>query len=376
MARKGENIYKRKDGRWEARFISSYGMDGKAKYSYVYARTYSEVKKKLSTIKSNVVSTPQNKHFEKSTFSDWSLEWAGRKKQAVKESTYIRYRNILENHVVPKLGGYPISTISTSLMNQFVQQELSSGRIDGNGGLSAKTMMDILVVIKEIFKYAQNSGVNTICTFDQVSIKKTAREMRVLSRNEENRLISVLMNEMDRYKLGVYVCLFTGLRVGELCALQWKNISFSEKALKVDRTMQRLQNEDPQVVTKTRVILSEPKSFAAFRTIPLPDFLLEILHPFKGSPNSFVLSGECKEYVEPRTMQNRFKKYLEEGKISEANFHSLRHTFATRCVEIGFDVKTLSEILGHSSVKITLDRYVHSSMEQKMLNMEKLSCML
>lgn len=375
MARKGENIYKRKDGRWEGRYISSYGMDGKAKYSYVYAKTYSDVKKKLTALKLNGVSTPKNEHFEKTTFRDWSLEWVGRKKQAVKDSTFIRYRNTLENHINPKLGSYPISTISTSLMNQYVQQALTNGRLDGSGGLSAKTVTDTLVIIKEVFRYAQNSGVQTLCNFDQVSLKRVSHEMRVLSRNEEKRLISVLMNEMDRYKLGVYVCLFTGLRVGELCALQWRNISFSEKALKVEHTMQRLQNEDIQSVIKTRVIITEPKSFAAIRVIPLPDFLLDALRPFVGSANSFVLSGECKEYIEPRTMQNRFKKYLEEGQIAEANFHSLRHTFATRCVEIGFDVKTLSEILGHSSVKITLDRYVHSSMEQKMSNMEKLSCM-
>ena len=140
--------------------------------------------------------------------------------------------------------------------------------------------------------------------------------------------------------------------------------------------MQRLQYEDKLSPQKTRIVITEPKSFAAIRTIPLPGFLIELMLPFAANPNAFVLSGECKEYVEPRTMQNRFKTYLSEGDISDANFHSLRHTFATRCVEIGFDIKTLSEILGHSSVKITLDKYVHSSLELKRSNMEKLAVRL
>lgn len=136
--------------------------------------------------------------------------------------------------------------------------------------------------------------------------------------------------------------------------------------------MQRLQSEDLNALQKTRIIVTEPKSYAALRIIPLPEFVIDVIKPFVGTPNAYVLSGECKTIIEPRTMQNRFKTYLVEGQINDANFHSLRHTFATRCVEAGFDIKTLSEILGHSSVKITLDKYVHSSMQLKRNNMEKL----
>lgn len=140
-----------------------------------------------------------------------------------------------------------------------------------------------------------------------------------------------------------------------------------------DSTYIRYRNDDPNALYKTKIIVTEPKSKASVRTIPLPDFVINAIKPFLGSPNAYVLSGNCQEIIEPRTMQNRFKGYLEAGQISDANFHSLRHTFATRCIEAGFDVKTLSEILGHSSVKITLDRYVHSSMELKRSNMEKLT---
>lgn len=373
MARTGENIYKRKDGRWEARYIVSYDGDGKAKYKYLYARTYTEVKAKL--LKTQNITHAASK-IEKTRNNDkyeyWLDEWLRTKRLSVKESTYIRYRNTIDNHIKPDLGKYPISKISTSLMEQFVSHKLQGGRIDGNGGLSPKSMSDILVIVKESFKYAQSYGIIVICSFDRISFKKNAQEMRVLSLLEEQRLLSVLFKDLDRYKLGVFICLYTGIRIGELCALRWKNISFSESTIKIEHTMQRLQSEDPNAVQKTRIIVTEPKSYAALRTIPLPEFVIDIIKPFASSPNTYVLSGECKTIIEPRTMQNRFKNYLEESKIEDANFHSLRHTFATRCVEAGFDVKTLSEILGHSSVKITLDKYVHPSMQLKRDNMEKL----
>lgn len=374
MARTGENIYKRKDGRWEARYIVSYNEYGKAKYKYLYARSYTEVKSKLLKAQSEV-STMRNteQKADKERYEFWLAEWLRTKKVCIKESTYIRYRNTIENHIKPALGKYPINKISTSLVERFVADKLTNGRLDGNGGLSPKTMSDILLIIKESFKYAQTFGSITICAFDRISIKKANHEMRVLSVAEQKRLLSIILTDLDRYKLGVFICLYTGIRIGELCALQWKNISLSDRTMKIEQTMQRLQNEDTSGLYKTKIIVTEPKSCAAIRIIPLPDFVIETIKSFCGSANTYVLSGECKSVIEPRTMQNRFKSYLNKAQIDDANFHCLRHTFATRCIEAGFDVKTLSEILGHSSVKITLDRYVHSSMQLKRRNMDKLS---
>ncbi len=374
MARTGENIYKRKDGRWEARYIVSYNEYGKAKYKYLYARSYTEVKSKLLKAQSEV-STMRNteQKADKERYEFWLAEWLRTKKVCIKESTYIRYRNTIENHIKPALGKYPINKISTSLVERFVADKLTNGRLDGNGGLSPKTMSDILLIIKESFKYAQTFGSITICAFDRISIKKANHEMRVLSVAEQKRLLSIILTDLDRYKLGVFICLYTGIRIGELCALQWKNISLSDRTMKIEQTMQRLQNEDTSGLYKTKIIVTEPKSRAAIRIIPLPDFVIETIKSFCGSANTYVLSGECKSVIEPRTMQNRFKSYLNKAQIDDANFHCLRHTFATRCIEAGFDVKTLSEILGHSSVKITLDRYVHSSMQLKRRNMDKLS---
>ncbi len=196
MARTGENIYKRKDGRWEARYIASYDGNGKAKYKYLYARTYTEVKAKLLKAQNyNHLTNETDKPKGKEKYEYWIDEWLRTKRISVKESTYIRYRNTIENHIKPVLGKYPISKISTSLMEQFVFHKLQNGRIDGHGGLSPKSMSDILVIIKESFKYAQSFGEIVICNFDRISFKKNAQEMRVLSLLEEQRLLSVFLDK-------------------------------------------------------------------------------------------------------------------------------------------------------------------------------------
>lgn len=377
MARTGENIYKRKDGRWEGRFIYSYEENGKAKYKYVYAKTYSEVRTKLLQAHQLRENQPQRQLTlsEKSKYEYWLNEWLSSKKLNIKESSYIRYRNSINNHINPHLGNYSVEKISTSLMENFVSNLMVNGKRNGEGGLSVKTISDIMVIVKETFQYAQNHGVTTICNFDHITLKKSPRKMRVLTNSEMQRLIHTLLQEEDLYKLGVFLCLFTGIRIGELCALQWKHISLTDNTIRIERTMQRLQTEDKNVIQKTHIIITEPKSFASIRVIPIPEFIVEVIRPYEKSSNAFFLTGDSKNFVEPRTMQNHFKAYLNESNIADANFHSLRHTFATRCVEAGFDVKTLSEILGHSSVKITLDKYVHSSIDLKRMNMAKLQMM-
>ena len=201
MARTGENIYKRKDGHWEARYIVSYDETGKTKYKYLYARSYSEVKAKLLKAQNGIpIVCDIEKQSNKEIYEFWLNEWLKARKIGIKESTYIRYRNLIDNHIKPDLGKYPINKISTALIERFVSDKLTNGGLDGNGGLSPKTMSDILLIIKESFKYAQASGIITICSFDRISIKKPNQEMRVLSVSEQKRLISVLLTDLDRYQ--------------------------------------------------------------------------------------------------------------------------------------------------------------------------------
>ncbi|MGN0477542.1 MAG: site-specific integrase [Ruminococcus sp.] len=181
-----------------------------------------------------------------------------------------------------------------------------------------------------------------------------------------------LLNETDLNKMGIILALYTGIRLGELCALKWENICFDSNIIRIRHTMQRIQNNSINSTQKTKIIITEPKSLSSMRDIPLPKCIVEIVRRFQSNPENYILTGNNFEFVEPRTMQNRFKKIIKDSGIEDKNFHVLRHTFATRCVEQGFETKSLSEILGHSNVNITLNRYVHSSLQLKRDNMDKL----
>ena len=162
------------------------------------------------------------------------------------------------------------------------------------------------------------------------------------------------------------------MRIGEICALRWENISLKDGIIKINSTMQRLRDFNVNRTTKTKIIISDPKSDTSARIIPLSEFAINLCKKFvPSSPTAFVLSGSSSEFIEPRTLQYKMERYTKDCGLEDVHFHTLRHTFATRCVEGGFEIKSLSEILGHSSPQITLERYVHSSLELKRDNMNK-----
>lgn len=375
MSRKGENIYKRKDGRWEGRYIKYYDSDGKAKYGYLYGKTYNEVKTKLKELNADL-KTGLLKDKSSPLYSAILEAWLQSVRINIKESTYMRYRQLIKKHILPCLGKYQITAISSQLLERYVNDKLQNGRIDGKGGLSPKTVTDIITIIKSSMDYAVYHGYAVQCNLSKLSVKKKEKEMRVLTTQEQKQLTAVLLYKTDLYKLGILLSLYTGIRIGELCALRWENLSIETKTLRVRETMQRIQNSEPTEKRKTRIIITEPKSRCSIRDIPIPEFLIETVKVHQASPKAFVLTGERNRYIEPRTMQNRFQKYVKESGIAKANYHSLRHTFATRCVEVGFEIKSLSEILGHANVNITLNRYVHSSFDLKCDNMNKLSIII
>ena len=372
MSKKGENIYKRKDGRWEGRFILSYDNNGKAKFGYIYGRTYCEVKQRLVEKKNAVLQNTVITDKHPTVYNEVLDAWLNSSKINTKESTYARYTHLINSHIRPYLGKHLLSKISTQMVEGYIEQQLASGRLDNTGGLSAKTVTDILTIIKSTMDYARYNNLPVACNLGKLNIKKKDKEMRVFSQVEQEALIRVLVDKMDLYKFGVLLSLYTGIRIGELCALRWEDFDLHSSELKVRKTMQRIQNTENGATSKTKVIITEPKSSCSIRTIPLPIFITDIAKRYVATPRAFILTGDSKRYIEPRTMQNRFKKYVKESGITNANFHALRHTFATRCVEVGFEIKSLSEILGHANVNITLNRYVHSSLELKHINMNKL----
>lgn len=363
MARRGENIYKRSDGRWEGRYIKSRDCFGKAVYRSVYAATYNEVKSKLQMQKIQTAADEVYTIRSAVPFSFWADSWLLSVKMKCKLSTYNKYKNLYNNYIYSEIHNFKITQINISIIQNIMLM---------NAELSSKTRNDILCVIRQILDYAEINGCESNINFKSICVRQENREMRVLTLAEQNRLADFLLSESDLCKMGVYLCLYTGLRIGELCALKCENISFENGLLSVKKTMQRVQIEGEP--TKTKVIFTEPKSRSSVRDIPLPKRLSEIIYKWYGAmkPNDYILTGKSNKFIEPRLLEYHFKNYVKSCGLENVNFHALRHTFATRCVEAGFDIKTLSEILGHVNVNITLNRYVHSSIEFKRTNMERL----
>ena len=368
MPRRGENIYKRKDGRWEGRYIKSRTSEGKAKYGYVYAESYKNAKEKL---KEAICHCDINKITKSCDIRSWFTQWLIIKNFNIKEATYSRYKRIVDNYIVPVFGSRQIESITTDDVKEYVNKLLTNGKSNGQGGLSPKTVSDIYFVFKSAMMYADDSGYKLNCNLRSIIIKKRIREMRVLTYDEQDILSNYLREDINLKKLGVLICLYTGIRIGELCALRWENIQLSSRCLCIRETLQRIPSIGSEC--KTKIIITAPKTTCSIRNIPIPEFLLPLLFKFQTSPKSYVLTGESDRFVEPRIMQYYFQKCIQEAGIAKVNFHSLRHTFATRCIEAGFETKSLSEILGHSSVNITLDKYVHSSFQLKEENMNKLN---
>ena len=308
------------------------------------------------------------------TLADYAEKWLDSVKWQVKESTYMKYWNLLYSYIIPELGGIGWSVLNRETVELFCGRMRSSGG-QKQSGLSAKTVTDIMSVMRRIVCYAADHGAAISFNIASITVKKEAKEMKVLTGKEQSRLYRYLLDHLTGRNVGILICMFTGLRLGEICALKWEDISFSEHTLYVHRTMQRIQTkEDPG--RKTKIVITSPKSGSSVRRIPIPRELVKILFSCREGRKGYILTGREDSYVEPRTMERHFAKVLADAGVERVNFHALRHTFATRCVEMDFDVKSLSEILGHANVNITLNRYVHPTMELKRRNMQKLSVLL
>ena len=350
MARRGENIYHRKDGRWEGRYKCGYNDNGKAKYHSVYGHSYAEVRSKLVPLKASVTASYAACRLTvKELFDDWLFAV----KLRVKSSTYANYQMKVEKHILPKFGGMRYEMLTVQMLNNFIQEKLDSG-------LSAKYVSDIVIAFKSMSKYsAKIHGFHNILA--DVELPKVHRsEAVLLTRNQQLHLCRYLQRNPCTTSLCVLLSLYTGLRVGEVCGLMWRDIDFEKSILAVRRTVQRIQNGNHS----TCILADTPKSRTSRRSIPIPKFLMKLLRDSRSKDNYYILSGS-EHIIEPRTLQRRFKSILKKVDLPSVGYHCLRHMFATNSLQAGFDVKTLSEILGHASVETTLNRYVHTSMERK-----------
>ena len=284
--------------------------------------------------------------------------------------TITKYEWQLRNYIIPEFGDKHVNEISTQDIISFVNRLLAR-----NKALSPKTIHEIHAMMARIRRFSILHGYDIRYAADCIGIPTEEKKISILTAKEEEKLLTYLKENFNLTSMGILLSLFSGIRLGELCALKWNDFSLEERYFHVNRTMYRLPNTDKNASSKTVVAVEEFEKPSSIRTIPIPEKLVDYLSP-EYVADAYILSGNKDRFIDPRTMENRFKAILKKCGIKYANFNTLRHTFATRCVELGFDVKTLSEILGHSSVNMILNRYVYPSMQTKHKNMNKLNELL
>ncbi len=347
-------VYLRKDGRYSVKYKKGIKENGLTNYGFVYGFTEDITIQKYQKILTETVI------IDKALFSSDIYNWLKSIKISCKKSSYSNYEYSVYAHLMPEFGKYKRKQINKNMINEFTEKLL-------NDGLSPKTIKDILIILQQILKY---HNVNINITMPKIPKK----EIQILTKDHQMILEQKLSNCNNEDAVGIFLCLYTGLRIGELCGLKWENIDLDNNVIKVEKTLIRVKNYDRNIKTKTIVILDDPKSDASIRNIPIPNFIIPILKKLKKDDKCFFLTGKNK-FIEPRSYTNHYKNIMKSINLDIYNFHALRHTFATRCIENGGDPKTLSEILGHSDVKITLDRYVHPSFDNKVKMMNNLNPM-
>lgn len=370
MSRRGENIRKRKDGRWEGRYKIGLKENGSTKYASVYGHTYSECKNKLENKRASNNINEKTKH-KKQKFKDVLYLWLSITQIHVKKSTIAKYQNIIETHILSELGDFYLSDLNSNIINTFLDKKLKKGKKNCDNGLSPSYVRSIAIIIESTLKYAQKEGFCSPLSSPVLKPPIKKKQLNILTIDAQNILESILLTDMDVTKLGVYIVLQTGLRLGEICALEWDDIDLKSKIINVKNTVTRVRCDNHKN-TKSELIIDSAKTESSIRKIPISSVLLPILIKMHKSAVSKYVVSDNTDFVSTRTFEYRYKSLLKKCGIDKLNFHALRHTFATRCVEAGVDVKTLSEILGHSSVSITLNTYVHPSMDNKRIQIEKL----
>ena len=370
MSKRGDNIHRRKDGRWEGRIkIGSY-PNGKTKYRSLYGTSYKEVKEKMMSI--TVSSTTNKGPGSEKTLENLLTLWLQNGEISHKGSTNLKYQYLLERHIIPFIGKRKLSTITSHTINTFLDNKLKNGRLDGKGGLAPSYVKTMALILQAAFDYGKNEKISPDISITISKPDTGKEEMRILDEQELKTLESHLTNDIDSTKIGTMISLHTGLRIGEICALSWDDIDLKNNIIHVRHTVSRVKNDKGHAELSTALIIDSPKTKSSFRDIPISSSLRPYLLLFEKQKTSEYVVSDDNGYLSPRTFDYRYHRLLDECGIKSLNYHALRHTFATRCIEVGVDIKTLSELLGHSSVTITLNTYVHSSMELKRTQIEKL----
>lgn len=298
------------------------------------------------------------------TINQITEEWKEEKKKYVKKSTYAAYQLLIQNHIKPYFGD--LYEVNEEKVQQFVFDKLDAG-------LSEKTIRDIIIVLKMILKFGIKNGYLEYIQIDaKFPSKQDKKDLDVLSKADQKKFMEHLRNNFTFKNLGIFICLSTGMRIGEICGLRWCDVDTVEGVIKVRHTLQRIYIIEGET-RHTELLLDTPKTANSVRDIPMSSELLKMLKSLNKvvNENYYVISNDIKP-IEPRTYRNYYKKLCKQLDIPELKFHGLRHSFATRCIESKADYKTVSVLLGHSNISTTLNLYVHPNKEQKKKTIDKM----
>ena len=281
-------------------------------------------------------------------------------------SSYAKYYQLYTNHIRPFFLGVKVSDLSEELLEQFRGELESRKACRCRRALSGSTVKCVIMLVNRGLSEAQREQFLDRAMRISAKCQRSRTEIQVFSEAEQRRLEAYLSSHSDISRACIYLCLYTGLRIGELCSLTWQDINMEEGYIRVERTLQRLKSRQPEG-KRTVLVMGKPKSSSSDRVIPFPDFMREKLEGFRytGKEKGYILSGSEVDPLDPRTLQYRYKKYLEEAEVPYRKFHTLRHTFASRCLMAGIDAKTLSELLGHADIRTTLNIYCHTTLQYK-----------
>lgn len=297
-------------------------------------------------------------------FNDIALEWLSLRKLYIKHSTFVKYENIINNHILPYFQSYNNNNITNKCIYTFFERKK-------NEELSSSTLNSMKCILSSIYQYGiENYNLQTI-NFKQIKITTLPKIKNVLSHEDRNKLIDYVKTHTNPLSIALLLALYGGLRLGEICALKWKHLDFTNQLVHIEGTATRLKSFQEHQ-RKTEVIILSPKSHTSYREVPIPSFVFQYIKTYISIYNEedYLLSNSHKIY-EPRRLEKNFCKFCHDYDL-HCTFHDLRHSYATECVRQNVEIKTLSKILGHSNVSITLNFYVHTSLEQKQKEISKI----
>lgn len=291
-------------------------------------------------------------------YKQYLKDWLNNQKIYLKYSTYTNYFNIIHNQIIPNIGNYEMDKLNEEILQNFILNQIDHGRVDKKGGISHKYAKDIITVLKLTINH----------NFKIVLPYENPKEVEIFEKENQITLINHLQSEINCKNFGILLCIHTGIRIGELCALKWSDINIQTKLLKIDKTMIRTYTREDG----SKLHITSPKTRSSIRNVPLNSWIMQYATLLQGEDDHYILTNKP-SYIEPNKYRLYYNKILKDLELPHLTFHALRHTFATRCIECGCDYKSLSELLGHSNVSITMNIYVHPQMELKRKCVEMLS---